>query len=117
MASRSHFSTRECSALYGKDVTRLSPHCYYPSLACLIHRFVSNRTHLGSFGMASWVFHEFERTRGKFTAIDEDNVSTAPIQTDKEILEFVQSSKNSIDADSDDGNEMNKADPVPRLPK
>ncbi|GFS51168.1 acyl-coenzyme A synthetase ACSM3, mitochondrial [Trichonephila clavipes] len=30
--------------------TRLSPHCYYPSLACPIPRFVSNRSYLGSFG-------------------------------------------------------------------
>ncbi|GFW77299.1 hypothetical protein TNCV_924151 [Trichonephila clavipes] len=31
---------------------------------------------------------------------------------DKDILEFVQSSKNIIDADSDDENEMNNAAPV-----
>ncbi|GFY05980.1 uncharacterized protein TNCV_3862841 [Trichonephila clavipes] len=34
-------------------MTRMSqdfPHCYYPSLACLIPRFVSNRAYLGSFG-------------------------------------------------------------------
>ncbi|GFY24456.1 uncharacterized protein TNCV_1015041 [Trichonephila clavipes] len=49
-ASRSHFSTRQCSASHGKGVTRLSPQCYYPSLACLIRRFVSIehiRDHLG----------------------------------------------------------------------
>ncbi|GFX62063.1 uncharacterized protein TNCV_2227891 [Trichonephila clavipes] len=34
----------------------------------LIPRFVSNRAYLGSFGMASWAFHEFERTKGKVTA-------------------------------------------------
>ncbi|GFT22211.1 uncharacterized protein TNCV_3272491 [Trichonephila clavipes] len=28
---RSHFSTRQCSASHDKSVTRLSPHCYYPS--------------------------------------------------------------------------------------
>ncbi|GFT23680.1 transposable element Tcb1 transposase [Trichonephila clavipes] len=28
-----HFSTRQCSATHGKGVTRLSPHCHYPSLA------------------------------------------------------------------------------------
>ncbi|GFV40850.1 transposable element Tcb1 transposase [Trichonephila clavipes] len=43
---------------------RLSPHCYYPSLACPIPRFVSNRAYPGSFGTASWASHEFERTRG-----------------------------------------------------
>ncbi|GFW44562.1 transposable element Tcb1 transposase [Trichonephila clavipes] len=41
-------------------VTRLYPHCYYPSLACPIPRFVSNRAYLGSFGTASWASHEFE---------------------------------------------------------
>ncbi|GFV16527.1 transposable element Tcb1 transposase [Trichonephila clavipes] len=65
---RSRFSTRQCSASHCKGVTRLSPHCYYPSLACPIARFVCNRAHLGSFGMASWASHEFERTRGKITA-------------------------------------------------
>ncbi|GFU92747.1 transposable element Tcb1 transposase [Trichonephila clavipes] len=74
-APKSHFSTRQCSALHGKGVTKLSPHCYYPSLACPIPRFVSNRAYLGSFGMASWASHEFERTRGKDTANMELNVS------------------------------------------
>ncbi|GFT03030.1 transposable element Tcb1 transposase [Trichonephila clavipes] len=67
-APRNHFSTRQCSAFHGKGVTRLSPHCYYPSLSCPIPRFISNRAYLGSFGMASWAFHGFERTRGKVTA-------------------------------------------------
>ncbi|GFV48941.1 hypothetical protein TNCV_1093411 [Trichonephila clavipes] len=44
--------------------------------------------------------------------LDDDNVCTAPIMADKEILEFVQSSKNIINADFDDENEMNNA-PVP----
>ncbi|GFT08359.1 transposable element Tcb1 transposase [Trichonephila clavipes] len=74
-ASRSHFLTRKCSALHGKGVTRLSPHCYYPSLAYPIQRFVSKRAYLGSFGTASWASHEFERTRGKVTANMERNVS------------------------------------------
>ncbi|GFW06697.1 putative inorganic phosphate cotransporter [Trichonephila clavipes] len=39
------------SASHGKGVTRLSPHCYYPSLAYPTPRFVSNRAYLGSFGM------------------------------------------------------------------
>ncbi|GFS72449.1 transposable element Tcb1 transposase [Trichonephila clavipes] len=70
----SRFSTRQCSASHGKGVTRLSPHCYYPSLACPIPRFVSNRAYL-VFGTASWAFHEFERTRGKVAANMERNVS------------------------------------------
>ncbi|GFT47011.1 uncharacterized protein TNCV_3746901 [Trichonephila clavipes] len=32
-APRSHFSTTHCSSSHGKGVTRLSPPCYYPSLA------------------------------------------------------------------------------------
>ncbi|GFW09921.1 transposable element Tcb1 transposase [Trichonephila clavipes] len=73
--TRSHFSTRQCSFSYDKGVTRLSPHSYYPSLTYPIPRFVSNRAYLGSFGTASWASHEFERTRGKFTANMERNVS------------------------------------------
>ncbi|GFT14469.1 hypothetical protein TNCV_4004381 [Trichonephila clavipes] len=46
-------------------------------------------------------------------AVNDDNVCTAPIMADKGILEFVQSSKNIIDSDSDDENEMNKAALVP----
>ncbi|GFX48407.1 uncharacterized protein TNCV_4614031 [Trichonephila clavipes] len=38
-------------------------------------RFVSERAYLGSFGMASWASHEFERTRGKVTANMERYVS------------------------------------------
>ncbi|GFV11076.1 uncharacterized protein TNCV_2718201 [Trichonephila clavipes] len=54
---------------------KTSPYCYYLSLACSIPRFVSNRAYLGSFGMANWTSHEFERTRGKVTANMERNVS------------------------------------------
>ncbi|GFV03889.1 SCAN domain-containing protein 3 [Trichonephila clavipes] len=49
----------------------------------------------------------------KFVAVDDDNVCTAPIMADKDILEFVQSSKNIIEANSEDGNEMNNAVHVP----
>ncbi|GFT67178.1 transposable element Tcb1 transposase [Trichonephila clavipes] len=69
-------STRQCLASHGKDVTRLSPHFYYPALACLIPRFFSNRAYLGSFGMARWASHEFERTTGKVIANMERNVSS-----------------------------------------
>ncbi|GFX03143.1 hypothetical protein TNCV_4289261 [Trichonephila clavipes] len=37
----------------------------------------------------------------------------APIMADKDILQFVQSSKNVIHADSDDENKINVAAPVP----
>ncbi|GFU86267.1 hypothetical protein TNCV_369231 [Trichonephila clavipes] len=52
---------------------------------------------------------ERERERER---VDGDNVCAAPIMADKDISEFVQSSKN-IDADSDDEKEMNNAAPVP----
>ncbi|GFT69464.1 DUF4817 domain-containing protein [Trichonephila clavipes] len=42
----SQFSTRQCSVLHGKGVTRLSLQCYYPSLAFRIPRFVSNLGYL-----------------------------------------------------------------------
>ncbi|PRD33738.1 UNVERIFIED_CONTAM: hypothetical protein NCL1_16734 [Trichonephila clavipes] len=42
---------------------------------CPVPRLVSNRAYLGSFGTASWAFHEFERTSGKVTANMERNVS------------------------------------------
>ncbi|GFW60789.1 hypothetical protein TNCV_2672101 [Trichonephila clavipes] len=38
----------------------------------------------------------------EFLAVDDDDVCTALIIADKDILEFVQNSKNTIDADSDD---------------
>ncbi|GFW22246.1 hypothetical protein TNCV_1430001 [Trichonephila clavipes] len=46
-------------------------------------------------------------------AVDNDNVYVSSIMTDKDILEFVHTSKNIIDADSNDENEMNKAAHVP----
>ncbi|GFX22218.1 hypothetical protein TNCV_2950641 [Trichonephila clavipes] len=49
----------------------------------------------------------------EFFAGEDDNVCTAPIMTYKVILEFVQSTKNIIDVDSNDENEMN-ATPVPK---
>ncbi|GFU75768.1 hypothetical protein TNCV_1652281 [Trichonephila clavipes] len=46
-------------------------------------------------------------------SVDDDNVCTAPIMADKDILEFVQISKNIIDSDSDEENEMKNEAPVP----
>ncbi|GFU57008.1 hypothetical protein TNCV_1778821 [Trichonephila clavipes] len=54
VATRATAPRRQYSASPVKGVTRLSPHCYYPSFACPVHRFVSNRAYLGSFGMAWW---------------------------------------------------------------
>ncbi|GFX19344.1 hypothetical protein TNCV_3014831 [Trichonephila clavipes] len=47
-----------------------------------------------------------------FVVVNDDNVCTAPIIADKDILEFVQSSKNIINADSNGKNEINNAAPV-----
>ncbi|GFW69469.1 hypothetical protein TNCV_488181 [Trichonephila clavipes] len=51
----------------------------------------------------------------EFIIVDDDNSCAAPIMADKDILEFVQSSKNIIDTDSE--NEMNNAVSVPMSPK
>ncbi|GFW99539.1 hypothetical protein TNCV_3417721 [Trichonephila clavipes] len=48
----------------------------------------------------------------EFITVDDDNVCTAPIIEDNDILEFVQASKNSIGADSVGENEINNAPPV-----
>ncbi|GFU68508.1 transposable element Tcb1 transposase [Trichonephila clavipes] len=40
---RSPFSTRKCLTTHSKDVTRLPPPHYHPSLACSMSRFVTNR--------------------------------------------------------------------------
>ncbi|GFW15630.1 alpha-2 adrenergic receptor [Trichonephila clavipes] len=44
--------------------------------------------------------------------IENDNVYTIPINADKDILEFIKSSKNIIDSDSEDENEKNDTAPV-----
>ncbi|GFX14853.1 hypothetical protein TNCV_1485951 [Trichonephila clavipes] len=49
----------------------------------------------------------------EFVVVTDNNVYTAPIMAVKDILECVQSSKNIIDADSDDENVMSNASPVP----
>ncbi|GFW08512.1 hypothetical protein TNCV_2775341 [Trichonephila clavipes] len=57
----------------------------------------------------------------EFVVVDYSNVCThreresPTIMADKDILEFVQNSKSTIDKDSDDENEMNKEAPVPTL--
>ncbi|GFX68004.1 hypothetical protein TNCV_921051 [Trichonephila clavipes] len=48
----------------------------------------------------------------KVTEGDDDAVCTAPFTADKDILELLQSSKNIIDADFYDANEMNNTVPV-----
>ncbi|GFW61362.1 hypothetical protein TNCV_4136801 [Trichonephila clavipes] len=45
--------------------------------------------------------------------IRERDASSAPITADKDMLEFVQSSKNIIDADSDNESETNNENPDP----
>ncbi|GFX68286.1 hypothetical protein TNCV_2816611 [Trichonephila clavipes] len=46
-------------------------------------------------------------------AVGDDNVGITPMMADKDILKVTQSSKNIIDADSNDTNEMNIAALVP----
>ncbi|GFW69893.1 hypothetical protein TNCV_1403461 [Trichonephila clavipes] len=53
----------------------------------------------------------------EFIAVGDDKVCTSLIIADKCLLEFVQSSKNNIDADYYYENEMNNAAPVPNHPK
>ncbi|GFX55163.1 uncharacterized protein TNCV_1156241 [Trichonephila clavipes] len=49
----------------------------------------------------------------EFVTVNDDNVCTVPIIADKDILKFVKSSKNIIEADSGEENEMNKAASFP----
>ncbi|GFT70336.1 hypothetical protein TNCV_2657951 [Trichonephila clavipes] len=49
----------------------------------------------------------------EIVAVGDDSVCTASIMADKDILEFLQSSKNIMDEDSDYENEMKNAAPVP----
>ncbi|GFX60577.1 hypothetical protein TNCV_3061501 [Trichonephila clavipes] len=49
----------------------------------------------------------------EFIVVDYNNVRASTIMAGKEVLEFVQSSKNITDAGFDDENENNKAAPVP----
>ncbi|GFU54568.1 hypothetical protein TNCV_3025161 [Trichonephila clavipes] len=49
----------------------------------------------------------------EFVAVDDDNVYPATIMAEL-LLDFVETSKNIIDADSDDENEMHNAVPVPK---
>ncbi|GFS74822.1 hypothetical protein TNCV_1395231 [Trichonephila clavipes] len=53
----------------------------------------------------------------EFVAVDDDNVCTALMMADKDILEFVQNSEDITDTDSDDENEFNNAVPVPTSSK
>ncbi|GFW05898.1 DDE_3 domain-containing protein [Trichonephila clavipes] len=45
----------------------------------------------------------------EFVAVEDEYVCTTPVMVEKDILEFVQSSKNFIHADSDGENELNNA--------
>ncbi|GFX25432.1 uncharacterized protein TNCV_1424161 [Trichonephila clavipes] len=51
----------------------------------------------------------------EFLAVDDDNECTTPMMADKDILEFDQSSKYVIDADSDDGNKASVSTSSERL--
>ncbi|GFW42495.1 hypothetical protein TNCV_4256901 [Trichonephila clavipes] len=69
-----------------------------------------NTENISRIGLFYSIFEEF-------IAVDDDKMYTVPIMVDKDILEFVQSSKNSVDADFDDENEMKDAGPVPTSSK
>ncbi|GFU59726.1 hypothetical protein TNCV_3186821 [Trichonephila clavipes] len=47
----------------------------------------------------------------EFVEVEDGNLCTAPIMANKDILEFVQTSKNIIEADYDVENEMNNEAP------
>ncbi|GFU93288.1 hypothetical protein TNCV_1860191 [Trichonephila clavipes] len=47
----------------------------------------------------------------EFVVVDDDNVYTEAIKADRDILEFIQSSENIMDADSDDEYEVTNASP------
>ncbi|GFV46353.1 hypothetical protein TNCV_3232421 [Trichonephila clavipes] len=49
----------------------------------------------------------------EIVAVDDDNLCTAPIIAEKDILEFVHGSKNIIDTDANDKDKMNNAMLVP----
>ncbi|GFV02615.1 hypothetical protein TNCV_5017831 [Trichonephila clavipes] len=49
----------------------------------------------------------------EFIVVNYNNTCTSPIMAGKDILEFVQSSKNMIDPDSDEEKEMDNAGHVP----
>ncbi|GFV58812.1 hypothetical protein TNCV_3731481 [Trichonephila clavipes] len=48
----------------------------------------------------------------EFIAVEDKNLGAAPIMTDKDILEFLLSSKNIIDADSKAENELSNEAPL-----
>ncbi|GFT28197.1 hypothetical protein TNCV_645561 [Trichonephila clavipes] len=50
----------------------------------------------------------------EFIAVGDDNVCIAPIIAGKDILKFVQRSKNIIDVDFNDEKEISNAAPVPK---
>ncbi|GFW13573.1 uncharacterized protein TNCV_1210391 [Trichonephila clavipes] len=74
-ASWSHFFNKTILGHTGQGCHNTVFTLLLSFLGLLDPRFVSNRAYLGSFGMASWASHEFERTRGKVTANMERNVS------------------------------------------
>ncbi|GFX11898.1 uncharacterized protein TNCV_2996821 [Trichonephila clavipes] len=67
--SQEPYFKRQYSASHGKGVTKLSPHCFFPCLACPIPRFISNRAYLGSFGMASWASHKFDELEARLQQV------------------------------------------------
>ncbi|GFW79277.1 hypothetical protein TNCV_2476841 [Trichonephila clavipes] len=68
------------------------------------------------FNQASFYPSDFsfaDESLEEFAVVDEDNVCSAPIMAGKDIFEFVHSSKNIMDSDSDDEKETYNPAPVP----
>ena len=70
-ASRSNFSTGQCSAAYRKGVTGLPPPNDFSSLAYLNIRFVTIWAYLSSLWTARWKTNRYGQIRGSFTSIFE----------------------------------------------
>ncbi|GFV92355.1 hypothetical protein TNCV_3949651 [Trichonephila clavipes] len=80
----------------------------YPHMSCQNHHY---NLQLHKLALKDVFRLPYTVSLEEFVAVDNDNVCTTPIMMDKSILELVQSSKNIIDADSDDESEMNIAAP------
>ncbi|GFX50705.1 hypothetical protein TNCV_2722911 [Trichonephila clavipes] len=90
-----------------RDNTLVPTNCYVVSCIFSLNtkrKLLNTKTFLSTYPPES---------SEEFDAVDNGNVCTAPIMAHKDILGFVQSSKNIIDADSDEENKMNNVAPVP----
>ncbi|GFU85377.1 hypothetical protein TNCV_2386811 [Trichonephila clavipes] len=94
-----------------------SPLCF-PSLSMqhqqpTIGRDMTSSPYMDLFEKVSVLLDCLTISSAELAAVNDDDVCITPSVANKVILEFVKSSKNIIDSDSDDENEMNNAAPVP----